>query len=635
LSCRPYSADAARRALAVLLGVFGIALAARYCLSAGCATPSVFAIAGIVCATSSLWCWALPVVLVAGDLYPWTGSLLVSERDLFLTSALVVLLWHTTLNGSSLSKHRRMWILWLPLAVSVGVSVFRGWHFLQPSIFGDDLSLYGSQWNAVRVAKGFAWGIVLAPFLTAEIGRNVNAFRLFTAGVQTSAFFVAMAVIYERAISVGLFDLHQLYRASGPFFSMHTGGQHIDAFWALALPFLFLPPVRSQSRFGWPIRFVILLTAYYAIAATMSRAIIVWAALAAFILVVLNLVLRASKITVRQTAIFTVLAVVMLCACAFAIFQIEPIRARFIQSRDDLLSRWQQWSAITSAAGHGWAPVIFGNGMGTVPTIASVAFGHPLRTAELTLLKNDDVALRIRPGKKVYVEQLVNAQAPGPWTLRGSLRRVGPTRLHAYVCEKTLFDSMRCVESSFAYRGQGDAWQQFTWSIDLSTLPSAAQGSWLTCPMTIAFSASGESGAVDLRHLRLTDAMGNDLLENTSFHSKSARWFFTSDDHSSWRAENLWLHLYLEQGALGVVSFAWLVLGTISLLVRQLTITRDASPGVFLMAITGFLAIGTFGSLLDTPWIVQLLCALLAVALARAAGPSRLQANQQQPHWKP
>jgi hypothetical protein len=560
----------------------------------------------------------LPVALVVGDLYPWTGSLLVSERDLFLTSTLAVLLWRTTTNGSLPWKHSRLWVLWLPLAVSVGISLLRAWQHLQPSTFGDDLSLYASHWNAVRVAKGFAWGILLAPFLIAEIERNADQFRLFTRGMQTSALIVAAAVIYERAISVGVFDLHQLYRATGPFFSMHTGGQHVDAFWAMALPFLFLPPVRSQSWFHWLIRLAMLLISYYAIAATMSRAIIVWAALATLMLLLLNLVVRANKLSSRQAAIFAVLAFMMLGSSALAVVQSEPIRSRFIQSRNDLESRWQQWRALTNAARHGWMPAMFGNGLGTVPTIASAAFGHPLRPAELIRSESGDAALRIRPGKQVYVEQLVDGQAPGPWTLHGLVRHVGPTNLHAYVCKKTLFDSMRCVESSFTAGRPGDTWQSFTWSIDVDTLPSAAHRSWLDCPMTIAFSASGESGTVDLMRLRLTDAAGDDLLRNANFYSGSARWFFTSDDHASWRAENVWLHLNLEQGALGVMSFAWLMFGTLALLARQLAITRDVSLGVLLAAIVGFLAVGTFGSLLDTPWIVQLLCAILAVSLAKA-----------------
>jgi hypothetical protein len=109
-------------------------------------------------------------------------------------------------------------------------------------------------------------------------------------------------------------------------------------------------------------------------------------------------------------------------------------------------------------------------------------------------------------------------------------------------------------------------------------------------------------------------------LTNSHFQARSAGWFFTSDDFASWRAENVWVHLFLEQGMLGVVSFAWLVLGTATLLVRQWAASREMSLAVLIMAIAGFLAIGMIGSLLDTPWIAQLLCTLLAVSQGRIAG---------------
>jgi hypothetical protein len=83
------AATAIRRSLAVLIGVTGMALAARYVPGGSWWVLFFFVAAGSLCATSHLWCWALPVVLVVGDLYPWTGNLLVNERDLFLTGMVV------------------------------------------------------------------------------------------------------------------------------------------------------------------------------------------------------------------------------------------------------------------------------------------------------------------------------------------------------------------------------------------------------------------------------------------------------------------------------------------------------------------------------------------------------------------
>ncbi len=39
-------------------------------------------------------------------------------------------------------------------------------------------------------------------------------------------------------MAYGAFDFTRQFRVSGPVFSMHIGGQHIDCYWSLALPFL-------------------------------------------------------------------------------------------------------------------------------------------------------------------------------------------------------------------------------------------------------------------------------------------------------------------------------------------------------------------------------------------------------------
>jgi hypothetical protein len=294
--------------------------------------------------------------------------------------------------------------------------------------------------------------------------------------------------------------------------------------------------------------------------------------------------------------------------------QSEPIQRRFVDSRADLAARCEQWAALCRAADDRLTTKVFGHGLGTVPWLASVAYDHPLRPAELLTSPEGETLLRLRPGKKVYVEQGVGRRSQGPWEFRALLRTSGTAQLHTYVCEKTLFDSFHCVESSFA---AGTLWNSIAWTIDVEKLLQS--GKFLfSCPVTFAFSVSGE-GWVDIRNVRLVDANGEPLLKNPDFQAGSARWFFTSDDHSTWRAENVWLHLYLEQGWLGVVAFVWLVAATLMLLAAREAVRQGPSRYVLGVAVVGFLAVGTFGSLLDTPWITQLLCIVIAAAQVRDA----------------
>ena len=51
-----------------------------------------------------------------------------------------------------------------------------------------------------------------------------------------------------------------------------------------------------------------------------------------------------------------------------------------------------------------------------------------------------------------------------------------------------------------------------------------------------------------------------ELLGNGDFQHGNDRWFFTSDRHHlPWHAKNLWLHVYFEQGVLGLLIFSALL----------------------------------------------------------------------------
>jgi hypothetical protein len=213
----------------------------------------------------------------------------------------------------------------------------------------------------------------------------------------------------------------------------------------------------------------------------------------------------------------------------------------------------------------------------------------------------------------LFVEQLVDVDAPSPWTLRGSMRGDSSVRVNTHVCEKTLIQSFDCMESRLPAATGGNQWQSFERTIDLMPLVSAPH-SLPRLPATFALSAGGETGSVDLALLRLEDARGASVLKNSDFHAGSAHWFFTSDDHLAWHAKNLWVHLFVEQGWLGLGAFAWLSIGTLGLAIYRAVHYPDLTSWVLALSIAGILSMGLFDSLVDAPWIAQLLCLLMAVS---------------------
>jgi hypothetical protein len=605
------------RMAAMLFALAGLAIVRQYPLGAGWGLAIFLMPAVLLYFATDSWIAVIPLALVVGDFYPWTGRLILTESDCFLLTLAVVFLWRTHVHAPLFSKSKRYWVLWLPLTLSAALGLLRGWHSLPAAFPGDELSIYTNEWNAIRVAKGFAWGFILGQLLFAALEQRIERFTIFSRGMQACAFVVAVIVAFERAMSVGLMDGEQLYRASGPFVSMHTGGQHIDAFWAMALPFVFLP----LSRKTWldlPARGCLLVLSFYAIVATMSRGIMV---LAGIVTVILSLLALGSFSKGRPRWHAYVIAgatMLLVTAACTAILENQAITQRFTESRRDFVSRWQQWQSLCNTAQHGWTAKLIGNGLGTVPSIASLAYHEPLRTSELVALSDGRVALRIRPGKDVYIQQIVDVGAPSPWKIEAHVRTEGRIDLHAFVCRKLLCHSFTCVESGFSGTGQSAAWQPFAWAIDTKTLlPPESQ--WKHCPVTLAFSASNDGKFVDITDIELRDADGRSLLENANLENGSAHWFFTSDDHSAWRAENMWVYLYLELGWFGVASFAWLLIGTLVPLAREAVTRRDFTLCVLGVAIVGFITMGIFGSMLETPWITELLLSLLGVSQAKSS----------------
>src|SRR4029078_1082884 len=116
---------------------------------------------------------------------------------------------------------------------------------------------------------------------------------------------------------------------------MHTGGQHIDAYWAIALPFVFLP----LSRRKWldvPARGCLLVLSCYAIAATMSRGIIVLAEIVNIILGSLSAVLFWKRRPCWQAWALAGVIVLFVAAATTTVLKNHAIKERFTTSKSDL-----------------------------------------------------------------------------------------------------------------------------------------------------------------------------------------------------------------------------------------------------------------------------------------------------------
>lgn len=255
--------------------------------------------------------------------------------------------------------------------------------------------------------------------------------------------------------------------------------------------------------------------------------------------------------------------------------------------------------------GHAW--VAGGNGH-----LALSAAGHPVSWGEMHRVGQRVPALR------------------GRWLLRMDVRGAAPARLHLEICEKHLLYSGSCAARSIRITPQPDRWRTLAIELDGDALGG---GPRLAPRLTMFSLALPDAGTrLDIDNVLLIDPEGRQRTRNAGFDDGLTHWFFSSDRvHLPWHAKSLALHLLVEQGALGLMTFGALVVVALMRLVAG-SARRHRLAAPLAGAIAGFLAVGLFDSLLDIPRITCLFLVLIAGALLlRNGGGSTLADHRRQP----
>ena len=569
------------------------------------------------------WLIGIPIAIVSGSWYPWTGDLLVEERDLFLCTLLAGALW----NNRSAAVPKGTRLIWLPFVALAAIAFANGVLLLPTAAESDSLSLYTTRSNAIVSAKALAIAFAFVPFLINAAWTDRKTWVQLRLGMQISAVLVSLFVVAERLVSYGLFDFSNELRVSGPFASMHIGGMHIDAFWGLALPFVF--QFRTQRRGTTIALWAVQMLSAYTIFVTMSRALIGYATVSIVTLAALRLlsrpecgapIKRAGIMKKGWIAGFSVVigTSLVLVGAGFLWSRGDAVRSRFDSTSADWRVRVNHWQGILGIVAEGdvWERWI-GHGLGTYPLVYRDAMGLPGQPIALHN-ENGESAVQIFAGEKIYLEQWVPTELVPPLTLNARIES-SPNpgcSVSVVLCHKLLLQSFESVGSKFEPVVSNEGLYAATLratpmhiASDDARLPSRLR------PVSLGFAVGGERGGwVKISEVSMVDAKGNSILRNGDFSNGSRYWYFTCDDHLVWRAKNTWVHLAVDMGWFGLGTFAFLVLTTLVRIVRTAWTQRDWPAAVLAWSLGGFLQMGLFGTLIDTPGILMLFLILLAFA---------------------
>jgi hypothetical protein len=627
------------------------------------------------------WLFFVPAGLPWLDFSPWTGWTTFEEFDLLVLAALAGGYAGLAMRpGGERMAHRSaaagrpaplallLFGLLSGVAFCVGIRDAGGWSFSWFQGYTEPL-------NALRAAKSTLFVLLSLPLLEREFGASPRrASTRLCLGMVAGLTVVVAAVLWERAVYPGLLNLSEHYRATALFWEMHVGGAAIDAYMALAAPFVAWALWSARSVPLWSAAALLALCAAYACLATFSRGAYLavaielpllgllllrrrvpgddgrWLRLATFTatglaaglgvagvvlllgygaaltaLLVLAGALSLRKL--RRPASFAwrklgawLLAMALVAEVVAVLSASSFMNERLAAADEDFGQRWEHWSHGLSLL-RTPADGLFGIGLGRLPAryASEVPDGEFSGAVRLDRNSSTGTALvrlsgphtQPRLGGLFGLAQRV-ASEPA-YRVRLQARSTVPTRLALRVCQRHLLYNARCQASvTFVVPG---IWRAIDRPLQGPALTASERAAWRSALFEV--SVLGAGGAVELRCVSLQGPAGTDLLANGDFAAGLAHWWPVAQKYFvPWHIDNLYLEVLIERGLPALFAFLWLASAAVH---RSVAVATGVGESPFLAAaLCGALIVGLVSSLFDVPRVAYLLQLLLTFALLGA-----------------
>jgi VanZ family protein len=568
------------------------------------------------------WLAALPALLPLADLSPWTGWLLLDEFDLVVMATLAANLWRTPLERPDFTLPRAAGWAVLLLAASYAASALRGLLPLD-ALDWNAIGTYDTRYNALRLLKPCLWALALLPFFVSAHRRHPRARLMLCSGLAAGLGALSLVVLYERQLFAGLLNFSMDYRVTGSFFSMHVGDQYIDAFLVAAAPFVAAVLLWRPRSLSLAFALLLSVACFYAVIVTYSRGTYLALAVAVIVAFVGHLIARRGPKLRRGAAGAAAVALGFALMAGIAA-SLPYAKERFASSSADLHSRVAKWRNVLAARDRDVATKVLGMGLGTFPRAfrarnasAAAAGRHRFATEQ------GDAFVRFDLGKPIFFGQRVRLEPHATYRFEFDARAAaGRNEVSVYLCERSVLYSFDCVSQSMTFDAPPGRWYRYR-----HVLKTTGQGrplghfGWLSeRPLEVGLIYRRGAGPLDIDNFRLLDEAGRDRVANGDFSRGGERWFFSVDHHHLWHEDSLFVHLLFERGWFGLLAFAGLAAVALIALGRQ-TWRGDRLAPLLFAAIVGFLAVGLFGTLVDTPRISLLGLLLLFAAICGPAPP--------------
>ena len=570
----------------------------------------------------SSWLVVLPVLVPILDLTPVSGRVFHNAFDLFLLATVCAALTRREAMFQTLKLGLEGWLLLGLLVLWQSYTTLLGLMPLAPLDANSFVSYY-SEFNALRIAKGFFGALLLLPMLGQLQSRGDSVLRWLVPGMVASLAVAIVVVLWERWLFTGLWNFATPYRVTGLFSIMATGGAPIDAHLIATLPFLYFL-FASGKRSLQVTAILLLLGGLYSVAVTFSRAN--YPALLCSALVLAGLwwsqnragrPLRDLRKRAGWAAVLVFTGLVLL-----PVFSGDYIRERFQTVQHDLSTRFDHWAGATDLVDDGLSATLFGMGKGSFPRTyfwqrpdgqmqSTASHAVEDQNGFLTLGKSHSQG-------ELYVRQRFSVTEPGPYRLSIALRPHADqkTRLLIEFCERVIFQAYKeCRWRGINTAPDSSQWQTYNTPFSVDEL---GVGNWLSArPVEISILNRGLKAGIDIDNVQIITPSGRELLRNSRFEQGLDNWFLYSGDHLAWHVKNIWFDAYFEGGVVGATILVFLML-VLAVVLTKRTKSGDRLAPVLAAAFSGLMVVGMFDTLFDDPKIGLLFYLLVIVALCRA-----------------